>query len=479
MARKTILLFASMVLAMLLFTAASGTAPTAAQEITPPNFVFILADDMRKDDLKYMPKTNALLGDQGMRFEQAFVSYALCCPSRATIMRGQYAHNTGVWNNMNGPDGGWQGYQSHGNENDNVATRLHHAGYRTGLFGKYLNGYENTTYVPTGWDDWFAKASHNFYYDYDINDNGTLVHFAKTRKDYFTDVISRQTQEFIDASVDPSTGQVKPFFAYVAPTAPHGPATPARRHLHAFDGEQTPRLPSFNEEDVSDKPPFIQAVPALDDSRIAAIDRRHEKRAESLQTLDDLVEAVINKLQATGALENTYVVFTSDNGWYHGEHRIMKEKSPPYEESIHMPLLIRGPGVQAGSITQELTLNTDFLPTFTDLAGIQVPEYVDGRSLRPLLEGSTANTITWRSAILLERRDLETPGASLYGIRTSEARKYVEYKDGFRELYDLRTDPYELANSYTATTPPEDLATRLQALKGCAGPTCRAAEDGP
>ncbi len=487
MVRKTVLLFASMVLAMLLFTAASDTAPTTAQEAPPPNFVFILADDMRKDDLKYMPKTNALLGDQGMRFENAFVSYALCCPSRSTIMRGQYAHNTGVWDHVNGPDGGWQGYQSHGNEQDNLATRFHDAGYRTGLFGKYLNGYYDTTYVPPGWDDWFAKFSryewsgkYNYqYYDYDVNDNGTTKHFGTAKTDYFTDVLRAQAREFIDASVDPSTGKVKPFFAYVAPTAPHTPPIPARRHIHAFDGEPAPRVPSFNEEDVSDKPPWIQSKPTLSDAQIAKIDITHEKRVETLQALDDLVEGVVKKLQAIGALENTYIVFTSDNGWQHGEHRVPKGKALPYEESIHMPLLIRGPSVQAGSTTDKLTLNTDFLPTFTDLAGIQTPDYVDGRSLRPLLDGSVPATTSWRTAILLERRNYATPDASFYGIRTNEARKYVEYQGGFRELYDLRTDPYELANSYDATAPPADLATRLQALKSCAGPTCRTAEDRP
>ncbi len=481
--RRGVLLFASMSLAMLLHTAASTTVPTAAQEVTPkPNFVFILADDMRKDDLKYMPKTNALLGEQGMLFEQAFVSYALCCPSRATIMRGQYAHNTGVWDHVSGPDGGWEGYQSHGNEHDNIATRLHDAGYRTGLFGKYLNGYYDTTYVPPGWDEWFAKFSRyewsgkfNYqYYDYDINDNATITHFGTAKADYSTDVIRRQAREFIDASV----AEGRPFFAYVAPTAPHGPPIPAPRHLHAFDGEQAPRLPSFNEQNVSDKPPLIHSPPPLGDAQIANIDAFHEKRVETLQALDDLVEGMVDELQGVGALENTYVVFTSDNGWYHGEHRIPKGKSLPYEEGIHMPLLIRGPGVQAGSSTEELTLNTDFFPTFTDLADIQTPSYVDGRSLRPLLEGS-ATTLAWRTAILLERRNPNTPGASFSGVHTSEARKYIECEDGFRELYDLRTDPYELSNSYDATVPPADLATRLQALKVCAGTTCRTAEDGP
>ncbi len=461
-----------------------GATSTSAQEVPKPNFVFILADDMRADDLRYMPKTNALLAEQGMRFENAFVSYALCCPSRSTIMRGQYAHNTGVWDHVSGPDGGWEGYQNHGNEQDNVATRLHDAGYRTGLFGKYLNGYYDTTYVPPGWDDWFVKFSRyewsgkfNYqYYDYDVNDNGAITHFGTDTADYSTDVIGGRAQEFIGASV----AEGKPFFAYVAPSAPHGPAIPAQRHLLAFEDEQAPRLPSFNEEDVSDKPPAIQSRQALGPKITARIDTRHEKRVGTLQALDDLVEGVVSQLEAAGALENTYVVFTSDNGWYHGEHRVPKGKSLPYEEGIHMPLLIRGPGVQAGSTTDALTLNTDFLPTFTDLAGIQTPGYVDGRSLRPLLERSAATTATgWRTAILLERRSLHTPGASFYGVRTSEGKKYVEYEDGFRELYDLSDDPYELSNSYDASAPLADLATRLEVLKRCAAETCRAAEDGP
>lgn len=268
----------------------------------------------------------------------------------------------------------------------------------------------------------------------------------------------------------------EPFFAYVSPTAPHKPYIPARRDAHTFDGLEAPRSPSFNEEDVSDKPPWIQLLPRLSADEIVQLDDRHEARAETLQALDDLVEGVVNKLEAEGALENTYVVFTSDNGWHHGEHRIPREKTQPYEESSRVPLLIRGPGVQAGSATSKLTLNTDYLPTFTDLAGIETPEYVDGRSLRPVMEGSAT---AWRSAFLMERRKGDAPSQSYYGIRASGLRKYLEYEGGFREYYDLHTDPYELANSYDASAPPADLAARLQALKSCAGATCRAAEDGP
>jgi N-acetylglucosamine-6-sulfatase len=455
----------------MLLVSSAPLNPAPAQASQKPNIVFILADDMRYDDLKYMPKTQALLGAKGMRFKNAVVSNALCCPSRATIMRGQYSHNTGVWINNNSTGGGWKGYQMHGNEKDNVATRLRGAGYRTGLFGKYLNGYEKTTFVPPGWVDWFARLQKpNNYFDYRVNDNGTIKHYGSDPSDYSTDVLKGQTKQFINASV----ARRKPFFAYVAVAAPHKPFTPAPRDNHTFDGLKAPRLPSFNEKDVSDKPPWISRSPKLSGDQIAKIDANHEKRAESLQAVDDLVTGVVDKLGHAGVLNNTYIFFTSDNGWENGEHRLTDRKRSPYEESIHMPLLVRGPGVAAGSSTKKLTLNTDFLPTFTDLAGIKTPSYVDGRSLRPVLKGSAVN---WRTAILLESRS-STDSMNYRGIRTSEGSKYVEYKGGIRELYNLKKDPYELHNGYAAANPPTELAARLQALKNCARDSCRAAENG-
>jgi len=460
---------------LLLSNLYESDAPVAAQTSPDnPNFVFILTDDMRYDDLAYMPKTRTLLGSQGMTFTRAFVTTALCCPSRATIMRGQYTHNTGVWFNTNGPSGGWEGYKSRGYEQNNVATRLDGAGYRTGYFGKYLNGYNGTT-VPPHWDDWFGLLRQGEYFDYNVNDNGTMTYFGTDEGDYSTDVLSVQTQEFIDASV----GAGEPFFAYVAPKAPHGTHVPAPRHEHAFDGEQAPRLPSFDEEDVSDKPPWIQSLRRLTLTRIATIDNTHEGRVETLQAVDDLVEAVVSKLQSVGTLGNTFIVFTSDNGLHLGEHRIPYGKARPYEESIHVPLLIRGPGVPVGSTTDKLVLNTDFLPTFTDLAGTATPRYVDGRSLRPVLTGSAT---TWRTAILLEgRKSPADPEVTFHvpydGIRTTTS-KYIEYEGGSRELYTLGTDPYEISSTPTSSSA-TSLQKRLQALKGCARDSCRAAENGP
>jgi arylsulfatase A-like enzyme len=450
-------------------------APTAK-----PNIVFILADDMRKDDLEYMPKTRAVLKDKGMSFENAFVSNGLCCPARATIMRRQYAHNTGVWLNSGPDEGGWHAYRSNGNEQDNVATRLNTVGYRTALIGKYLNGYSNTTVIPPGWDRWFATFHPSWeYFDYDVNDNGTMRHFGRRDSDYQTDVLKRKTKAFIGASVT----QGKPFFAYVAPLAPHGPRLSAPRDRHTYDGLKAPRLPSFNEQDVSDKPPWIRQLPGLSDAKKARIDDNQEKQAETLQALDDLVAEVVGKLRDKGVMDNTYVFFTSDNGVHRGEHRIPGDKGRPYEEDVHIPLLVRGPGVAAGHRAHKLALNTYYLPTFTDLActssspcNTQNWTYVpDGRAIRPVLKGIAT---TWRSTILLEAHQMNASSIpSYYGVRTSD-KKYLEYEGGKKELYSLGHDPYELSNRYPATTPSAELVSRLHALKTCAGGRCRAAENG-
>jgi N-acetylglucosamine-6-sulfatase len=292
-------------------------------------------------------------------------------------------------------------------------------------------------------------------------------------------VLKRRAKAFVGTSVTAG----KPFFAYVAPEAPHnaegqGAPVPAPRDRHAYDGLKAPRLPSFNEKNVSDKPPWIRRLQKLSDATKAEIDNVHERRAESLQAVDDLVAGVVGKLRDKGVMGNTYVFFTSDNGWQEGEHRISGQKWRPYEEDVRMPLVVRGPGVAAGHQAHKLVLNTDFLPTFTDLAGAQAPGYTDGRSLRPVLERTVGG---WRSAVLLEaaRNDVNVPNSPAYrGIRTSGGTKYVEYAGGKKELYFLGRDPYELNNSYPASTPSAGLVSRLRALKTCAADGCRAAENG-
>src|SRR5215213_4979260 len=383
--RKIVLPLAWVALVVLLALGISGSnrRNTGVPTANKPNIVFILADDMRKDDLTYMPKTRSVLKTKGMSFLNAFVSNPLCCPARATIMRGQYAHNTGVCSDMgsdmaNTSEGGWKAYRNNGLEQDNVATRLDAAGYRTGLFGKYLNGYnQGNTYIPPGWDRWFGAGAFR-YFDYDANDQGTIRHFGGTIRhfgasdsNYVTDVVREKAKTFICTSA----AQGKPFFAYVAPIAPHGPATPAPRDGQSYYDLKAPRPPSFNEKGISEKPPWIRSRPRLTPDQIAKINKRHEARVETLQSLDDLVARIVGTLNNRGVMGNTYVFFTSDNGRAQGEHRRPAGKANSYEEDIHMPLLVRGPDPAVGTVpkvrpgsTNKLALNTDYLPTFTDLA---------------------------------------------------------------------------------------------------------------
>jgi N-acetylglucosamine-6-sulfatase len=465
---------AACVVALMWWKAPATSAQTVPAE---PNFVFIITDDMRKDDLtrEYMPNTHDLIASQGMTFDNAYVPLASCCPTRASVLRGQYVHNHQVWYSiLFGPNGGWEGWRSQGHESDNLATRLRSGGYRTGLFGKYFNGYKSTGAPPPGWSDFFAKNKGSGYFNYSVNDNGVTKSYGSAPANYFTDVLSTESQQFIQQSVK----RDKPFFLYVAPNAPHEPSTPAPRHVNSFNGEPAPHLDSYNEVDVSDKPPWISSLPTISSTEEAAIQARHEKRVESLQAVDEMVEALVKKLSDTGQLRNTYIVFTSDNGWQHGEHRIVMLKERPYEESSHMPLLIRGPVVHADSTADSLVTFPDFMPTFLELGGIAIPDYVDGTSLVPLLNGTVndndAVTDDWRNAILLEGHAPSSPERDYFAIRTAAGLKYIEYRSGFEEFYDLASDPYEMNSNPSSA--PAALVDRLQRLKTCAADTCRAIE---
>ncbi len=245
--------------------------------------------------------------------------------------------------------------------------------------GKYLNQYpgdEDPSYVPPGSDEWYGKLQEQQLYDYEINENGEVISCGSEEEDFFTDVLSGQATDFVRRAAP----EPEPFFAYVAPTAPHGPATPAERHEGAFADEEVPRPPSFGEEDVSDKPSHIQGTERVSEEEASTIDDRYRQRLESMLTVDEMVGSLVEELQAAGELDNTYIFFTSDNGWFQGEHRVRSGKNRPYEESARVPLFVRGPGVPVGLKMDDLALNTDFAPTFAELAGVQFP--ADGRSFR-------------------------------------------------------------------------------------------------
>src|SRR5215218_321449 len=363
-----------------------------------PNIIFVLTDDLDYASTFKMPEIRSRLIEEGISLEDAFVSHPICCPSRATLFTGLYDHNHGVKGNAP-PEGGFQTFVDEGHEEDSIAVGLQEAGYQTAFFGKYLNGYPagDPTHVPPGWDEWYGKLDGQDLYDYRINENGEEVSYGSEEEDFFTDVLSGQATDFVGRAASDSSS--RPFFMYVAPTAPHGPATPAERRKGAFSEEELPRPPSFDEEDVSDKPSHIQDAERISNGRASNIDARHRKRLESMLAVDEMVASLVEELEAAGELENTYIFFTTDNGFHGGEHRIRGGKDRPYEESARVPFFVRGPGVAAGAKAEKLALNTDLAPTFAVLAGVEFP--ADGRPLAPLLGGEEDSS--WRTSVLLEK----------------------------------------------------------------------------
>jgi N-acetylglucosamine-6-sulfatase len=494
MARRFLLLPLALILAAM--HSSLGVHRAAAR----PNIVFILTDDqdLLLRSMDFMPQTRALIAQKGMTFQQDFVPLSLCCPSRSTILTGLYPHNHKIYNNR-APGGGFAKFQDLGLEATTIATALHAAGYRTALFGKYLNNYPrpgDPTHVPPGWDEFATPAAGTPYTErnYTLNENGTLVQYGSDPQDYLTDVIASKATDFIHRSADAGA----PFFLYLATYAPHKPATPAPRHANLFPGLKAPRTPSFDEADVSDKPQKIRKLPLLSASDLATIDSLYRRRIQSLQAVDEAVAAVVRTLEAAGQLENTYILFTSDNGFHMGQHRLKPGKYTPYETDVHMPLFVRGPGIAPGSSTPLLTSSVDFAPTLADLAGVKLPFSVDGRSLAPILHGETPSG--WRQVILLEQFEfkpdenapdsvLEPPDpqdgtVSAYpshlGVRTP-GLKYVEYGTGELEVYDLSRDPDELSNLAARTQPSwlAQMSSLARALGACAGDRCRALEASP
>ncbi|HMF03841.1 MAG TPA: sulfatase [Acidimicrobiia bacterium] len=523
--RSLLVVFAALGVVIGAIPTAGATATSAARAAPSkkPNIVFILTDDLDLTsylDPSRFPKVNSLLVDKGTTFSNYFVTDSLCCPSRSSILRGQYVHQHDVLGNLP-PDGGYQKFHANGDEKSTVATWLHAAGYRTGLLGKYLNGYPQSVdpaFVPPGWDQWDSPTSGgNPYseYNYRLNENGKLVRYGSTPDDYLVDVLSRKSSEFIQQQSD------KPFFLYVAPYVPHQPATPAPRYADAFPGVQAPRTPSFNQADMSAEPQWLQRRPQLDDQQIATIDQLYRKRLQSMLGVEDLVQNVVDTLQRTGQLDNTYIVFTSDNGFHLGQHRLPPGKQTAFEEDIHVPLVVRGPGVPQGKKVDDPAMNIDFAPTFAELAGAKAPGFVNGRSLVPAMHGKkpgnerkdvlvehyaegrgrqrgpTAGTAqqdpdndtnppdsgtpsTGPQAPAVRRGQFRALGIPEYAAIRTDRYTYVEYVTGERQLYDRRADPDELHNIVNTADPKlvRDLAQQLSALKNCKGGGCRAADRG-
>ncbi|MEX0755049.1 MAG: sulfatase [Actinomycetota bacterium] len=412
----------------------STTLSTLAQ---PPDIVVILADDQRWDSLQWMPAVQELLVDPGITFDNAFVVNPLCCPSRASILAGQYSHTTGVYGS---------GQLDEFRDGETLATWLDEVGYRTALVGKYINGYRGDMAIPPGWDRWFAFADPDTpgYYDYVVNDQGALVGFGSRPGAYSTDVLARESVRFIR-----DTAASRPLFLYFTPFAPHLPAIPADRHEGMFAGIDPYRPPSLDERNIDDKPAFVRALPHLGAGEEAELDAVRRDQLESLLAVDDAVASIVAELEAAGRLSNSIIIYASDNGFLWGEHRWVG-KMVPYEESIRVPLVIRGDAI-AGALgsRQELVLNIDLAPTIADFTGVQPTIPFDGVSLRPLLSASGGE---WRSDFLVEH-DKEKRMPAYCAVHTA-SRMYIRYATEEEEFYRLARDPYQLVNRPASPTVP-------------------------
>jgi N-acetylglucosamine-6-sulfatase len=483
---------------------------TILEKENRPNFLFILTDDLdaELESIQYMPYLQELLVANGLTLDDHYVSNPVCCPSRSTFLRGQYNHNNQIYQNRP-PYGGFQRFYFLEEESSTVGTWLQAAGYRTVLLGKYLNGYpfaEDREYVPVGWTEWYAGAKGRPYpgYKYGLNENGVLVDYEveewDTESDYITDVLSQKAAGFIRSSAELKT----PFFVFLSVYAPHEPAKPAPRHDSLFPDLQVPRTVSFNEVDVLDKPENMSKNPLLLDDKILRLDELYRMRVQTLQSVDEMIANLVKVLEETGQLENTYIIFTSDNGFHLGQHRLMAGKGTAYEEDIHVPFIIRGPGIAPGSaVSKYITGNVDFAPTIAELAGVIPPPYVDGRSMVPLFGATIPTLDEWRSAYLIEsyggaEEDLNldaAPGATLsatdqanspqapityIGLRTLDYL-YVEHADGFKELYDMQADPYQVDNIASSADPRllDQLSEWLRELYACSGSQCSDVDSRP
>jgi arylsulfatase A-like enzyme len=452
-----------------------------------PNIIFILSDDQRWDTTddthslvpgqNVMPGLRNELGGHGAEFINAFMTTPLCCPSRTSILTGDYSHTTGVYTN-----GGNNGGADDFDDSVSIGTILQSAGYHTGFFGKYLNGYTGLwtppepPYIPPGWNDWQVFEQPK-YFDYVINENGTEVSYGSAEADYSTDVLREKAKQFITDSV--ALGQ--PFYLHLALKAPHGPFTPAPRHAGMFAALPPWRPASHNEPDVSDKPTWVQNTAPLTPMQIANLDDTRIKQLEMLQAVDEAIggsttygiTGIMEHLRNLGIDDNTVVIYFSDNGWHWGEHRY-RAKNKPYEEDIRAPMFVYYPKlVPLPRVESKFALNIDFCPTFAELAlrpGDPTPPIAfEGVSLLRLIDGTAP---TWRTDFLTEG----WPASHVWGSVREAGWKYTELPvtpgdpmTTFElELYDLQNDPLELTSLHNDPTQAmriANMAARLRQLR--------------
>jgi arylsulfatase A-like enzyme len=516
-------------------------ADAAAKKRARPNIVLIQADDAVVSDLEYMPHVQRLLKRGGTSFSNYFVSYSLCCTARTTLLTGQFSHNHRVLSNFRSNDGGYytfRGLPGKLNQRNSLGPWLDRAGYRTALIGKYLNEYGSLgrREVPPGWDRWVGLLDNSTYdyFNYALNVDGKVrfygdPDYARAQLNLATLNTTRPAESFAglladfrsvfdpfdyfgwqrekDYTMDVGGGYAahfvrnsaplkRPFFLYYSPPGPHAEDTnhlqglrpgapgpdprPPARYRDTFDNVPLPRSPAFNEADVSDKEINLSGLPLLNEAQIEEITENYHGRLGAVRAVDDQVGRIVRELRKAGELNNTYIIFNSDNGYLQGEHRLRGSKFLPYENSIRVPTLIRGPGVKAGQVRPGNTTDVDLAPTILSMARVKPGRVMDGVSLLPAAK--SRRNLPVRSVLLQAMRPLLrffTPLTAFdqpfYGVRTYNY-KYLNWSFGATELYNMKEDPDELVNladdpAYTPTVNRlEKLAERLST---CRGASCR------
>jgi N-acetylglucosamine-6-sulfatase len=411
---------------------------------TGANVVFILTDDMTSSELAGMPNVESLIAAQGTTFNEAYVSFPLCCPSRATMLSGQYMHNHGVRGNFP-PNGSWFKFRPH--ESNDLPVWLQNDGYYNVHIGKYMNGYSivnGTLPVPQGWNEWYGKVSEDaLYFDYNLIEKTAnsptprITFYGDQPSDYQTDVFGDRAVNF----VNDSAVSRQPFWLNLWFNSPHGPFDPAPRDLFRLAGAPLTRLPGFDEKDITDKPKWLQRQirRRLRKRQIKVIDNERRRQQEQLISVDETVGDIVHALQAKGILDDTYIIFASDNGFFRGEHRIASGKFLPYDPASRVPLLIRGPGIPRGGVSNELVWNGDIAQTIDQIASGSENPTVDGRSLLPYADDPARRSTR---PILLEA-DTGPGGTGAESARASAARARAArvHVAGRRGVNNLEQEP--------------------------------------
>ncbi|XP_067948322.1 extracellular sulfatase Sulf-2-like [Watersipora subatra] len=401
------IVFAMTLLVIMLSFVSMAQGQRSRHRNTRPNIVIIMTDDqdIELGSMNYMPKTLRILQDGGAKFMNAFTNSPICCPSRSSFLTGLQVHNHNVWtNNVNCSSQYWQTEF----EINSFATYLENSGYRTGYFGKYLNEYKGE-HIPPGWKEWMGLVKNSAFYNYTVNYNGNLIkHGDDYGQDYFTDLIANDSLAFFKRSK--LSFPNKPVTMVLSMPAPHGPEDSAPQYANMFHNITDHRLPNWNYAPNPDKDFLLRITGKMEPIQSHFADLLMRKRVMTLQSVDDAVEKVYNELRELGELDNTYMIYLSDHGYHLGQFGIPKGKSMPYEFDIRIPMYIRGPGIKPASEIRNLVGIIDIAPTLLDIAEVELPEQMDGKSLKPLLDDSyqsePVQRKAWRDTFLIERGKL-------------------------------------------------------------------------